>query len=397
MQKTIFYADRFVRYSANIVNCLQQILSDNKDYVIAFLGPDDKNIHFLSNQQISNARKVWTPGHYVRRIYKYIKNKKPDLIHFSFELRTFGTVKSAIRFPLLLFLISRTRTKIVVTLHNILIFKKKSEWAIVEDLHFKIPKFLLINLLSLFIKTICKFSNEIVVTTHANKIGLAEFYGINIKKIKVIPEGFSTEEKPINLKKKEKFLEQFNNKKIILAFGVITPRKGLVNIIKAFRKINERLPNHILVIAGRTNPDFNFYENMLHQLSKNLNLDKKIFFTGFVDNDEVEILFDMAEIVLYLYHPSPAGTGALSFAIQHGKAAIVSNTDTFKEVLGENEALFVEPNDEIHIANTIFELATNEKLRNQLQQKIRAIVANRSWNQVAQEHFDLYKKILSKV
>jgi len=395
MQKRIFYADRFVRYSVIIFECLQQIVSRNKDYEIIFLGPDDKNIHFLSNQQISNAKKVWTPGHYVRKIYKYIKNHKPDLIHFSFELRTFGTVKSAIRFPLLLYLISRTRTKIVVTLHNILIFKKKSEWTVVEDLHFKIPKFLLINLVRLFIKTICKFSNEIVVTTHANKVGLAEFYGVNIKKIKVIPEGFSTEEKPINLQKKEKFLKQFNNKKIILAFGVITPRKGLVNIIKAFRKINERLPNHILVIAGRTNPDFNFYENMLHQLSKNLNLDKKIFFTGFVDNDEVEILFDVAEIVLYVYHPSPAGTGALSFAIQHGKAAIVSKTDTFKEVLGENEALFVDPDDEKQLADTILELATNKNLRSQLQQKIKAIVDRRSWNEVAHDHLNLYEKILA--
>lgn len=395
MAKKIFYADRFVRYSAIIFECLQQIVSRNKDYEIIFLGPDDKNIHFLSNQQISNAKKVWTPGHYVRKIYKYIKNHKPDLIHFSFELRTFGTVKSAIRFPLLLYLISRTRTKIVVTLHNILIFKKKSEWTVVEDLHFKIPKFLLINLVRLFIKTICKFSNEIVVTTHANKVGLAEFYGVNIKKIKVIPEGFSTEEKPINLQKKEKFLKQFNNKKIILAFGVITPRKGLVNIINAFRKINEGLPNHILVIGGRTNPDFNFYENMLHQLSKNLNLDKKIFFTGFVDNDEVEILFDVAEITLYVYHPSPAGTGALSYAIQHGKPAIVSKTDTFKEVLGENEALFVDPDDEKQLADTILELATNKNLRSQLQQKIKAIVDRRSWNEVAHDHLNLYEKILA--
>jgi len=395
MAKKIFYADRFVRYSAIIFECLQQIVSRNKDYEIIFLGPDDKNIHFLSNQQISNARKVWTPGHYVRKIYKYIKNQKPDLIHFSFEFRTFGSFKSAIRFPLLLFLISRTKTKIVVTFHNILVIKKKSEWEIVEDLPFKIPKFLLIILVRIFIKTICKFSNEIVVTTHANKAGLVEFYGVNKEKIEVIPEGFSPVEKSFNLQKKEKFLQKFDDKKIILCFGVITPRKGLVNIIKAFKKINEKLPNHILVIAGRTNPEFEYYENMLHQLSKNLNLERKIFFTGYIDNEEVEVLFDMAEITLYVYCPSLAGTGALSYAIQHGKPTIVSKTDTFKEVLGNNEALFVDPDDEKQLADTILELATNKNLRSQLQQKIKAVVDRRSWNEVAHEQLNLYKKILA--
>ena len=395
MQKRIFYADRFVRYSVIIFECLQQIVSKNKDYEIIFLGPDDKNIHFLSNQQISNLRKVWTPGHYVRKIFKYVKNYKPDLIHFSFELRTFGTVKSAIRFPLLLYLISRTRTKIVVTLHNILIFKKKSEWTVVEDLPLKIPKFLLIIFVKLFFKTICKLSHKIVVTTRANKVGLTEFYRVDKGKIEVIPEGFSQVKKPINLQKKEKFLRQFKEKKIILSFGIISPRKGLVSIIKAYRTINKKLPNHILVIAGIATPGFEYYENMLHQLSKTLNLEEKIFFTGFIDYGEVELLFDMAEITLYVYRPSLAGTGALSFAIQHGKPTIVSRTETFKEVLGENDALFVEPEDEIQLANTILELATNEKLRNQLKQKIKAIVANRSWNEVAHEFYNLYEKILA--
>jgi len=395
MPKKIFYADRFVRYSAIIFECLQQIVSRNKDYEIIFLGPDDKNIHFLSNQKISNARKVWTPGHYVRKMYKYIKNQKPDLIHFSFELRTFGSLKSAIRFPLLLFLISRTRTKIVVILHNILIFKKNSEWVIFEDLPFKIPKFLIIILVRIFIKTICKFSNKIVVLTQANKLGLIEFYGINKEKIEIIPVGYSSVEKPINLQKKEKFLRQFNDKKIILCFGNITPRKGLENIIKAFKKINEKLPNHILVIAGMATPGFEYYGNMLHQLSKTLNLEEKIFFTGFIDNDEVEMLFDMAEITLYVYCLSIVGSGALIFAIEHGKPAIVSRTETFKEALRENDALFVDPENQIQLSNAILELSTNENLRNQLQQNMKTIVATRSWNEVAHEFYNLYEKILA--
>lgn len=393
MSIKIFYIDRFVRYSAKILNSIEQI-NQNDEFKMLFLGPDDKNSHWLSTQIIPNSQKVWTRGQYVRKLYRFTKLHKPDIVHISFELRTFGNLLSAIRFPVLLFLLKLTRTKVIITLHNILAFKSNNEWKTIEDIPIKIPSFFVRVFSKWFIKIICSLCDKIIVTTNAGKQGLEEFYGINKEKILVIREGFDDFVGPINNQKKQKFSDLFNGKKIILAFGVITPRKGLENAIMAFKKVHKMLPEHILVIAGSTNSEFKNYESGLHKLVTDLELEKQIIFTGFVDNDEVEILFSMAEIILYVYQPSVAGTGALSFAIQHGKAVIVTEIDTFTEILGKNDAFYVRPNDEKQICEAMLKIGNDRDLRNKLETSIKKILKTRSWHDNATEHLKLYKEII---
>ena len=393
MTKRIYYIDAFTRISHNIFLRMQDLITETKrDFKIFFLGPDEKYSYFLSNWEVENAIRVWTKGHYVKKIYGYIKKNKPDIIQFSFELRTFGTLKSAIKFPILLYLIKSLDVKAVVTMHNILVFRENSKWTVVGDSPLKIPHGILVILIKIFIKSICRFSSKIVVTTEAGKKGLIEYYGVDQDKIEVIREGFS-DNPPINLEKKKKFVTQFKEKKTILCFGVITPRKGLTTVINAFSKIHEKLPDHILVIAGKASPEFQYYENILRQMSKDLKLDEKIFFTGFVDNDEIEILFDMAQMALFIYQPSVAGSGAIHFAVQHGIPVIVSRTDTFVEVLKDDEAIFVDPNNEDKLGEAILKLASDEKMRNSLQQGLKAI-GSRTWRNVAEDYLMLYEKII---
>ena len=392
MTKKIYYIDAFTRASHNIFLCMQDLITETKrDFKIFFLGPDEKFSYFTSNWKVENAIQIWTKGHYVRKIYGYIKKNKPDIIQFGFELRTFGTLKSAIKFPILLYLIKNLNIKTVITMHAILVFRENSKWVVLGDSPMKIPHGILVILVKVFIKSICRLSSKIVVATEAGREGLNEFYGVDKHKIEVIREGFSDTPR-VNLEKKKKFVTQFKEKKIILCFGVITPRKGLTTVIKAFSKIHEKLPDHILVIAGKASPEFQYYENMLHQISKDLKLDQKVFFTGFVDNDEIEIIFDLAQMALFLYLPSAAGSGAIHFAVQHGIPVIVSRVDSFTEVLNAQEAMFVEPENKDQLGEAILKLASDEKLRNSLQQRLKA-TSNRTWRIVAEEYLTLYEKV----
>ena len=392
MTKKVYFIDAFTRNSHNIFLCMQDLIAETKKCVqIFFLGPDEKFSYFLSNWKVEDAIHVWTKGHYVRKIYDYIKKNKPNIIQFSFELRTFGTLTSAIKFPILLYLIKKMNIRTVVTMHNILVFRENAKWVVVGDSPIKIPHSLLVILVKIFIKSICNFSSKIIVTTEAGRQGLMEFYGVDQHKIEVIREGFSDTPQQ-NIEKKKKFVAQFKEKKIILCFGVITPRKGLMTVINAFGKIHEKLSDHIIVIAGKASPEFQYYEDMLRQISKNLKVDQKVFFTGFVDNDEIEILFDMAQMALYVYQLSAAGSGALHFAAQHSIPVIVSKTDTFTEILKEDQAIFIEPDNEDQLGVAILKLASDEKLRNYLQHGIKKI-SSRTWRNVAEDYLTLYEEI----
>jgi len=100
----------------------------------------------------------------------------------------------------------------------------------------------------------------------------------------------------------------------------------------------------------------------------------------------------MAQMALYVYQLSAAGSGALHFAAQHSIPVIVSKTDTFTEILKEDQAIFIEPDNEDQLGVAILKLASDEKLRNYLQHGIKKI-SSRTWRNVAEDYLTLYEEI----
>jgi len=132
MEKKIFLVDGLItRTAAQVFEYLGDIISNNKDYETFFLCPADTNVKWPYPNQPKNVKRVWLDGHYVRKLLEFFKVNNPSVIHFFFELRTFGSLKSAIKFPLLLFLL-RKQSKIVLTVYNPLIDRKESEWTLVQ-------------------------------------------------------------------------------------------------------------------------------------------------------------------------------------------------------------------------------------------------------------------------
>ena len=181
---------------------------------------------------------------------------------------------------------------------------------------------------------------------------------------------------------------------MILCFGVISPRKGQDVIIKAFEKIEHSLPNHILVIAGKAPNEFYYYEKNLHKISENLKKKNKIYFTGLVDDDEIDILFDLSEVAMYLYRPMSSSTYALTYALQYEKPVIASKLETFFEILGKDYPLLVDFDDIESLANSIQVLCNNADMQHDLKQKMGLLKKQFSWNNSAKKNLEIYKKLL---
>ena len=391
MKKKVFFVDRYISYSTNLFRSLEQICPTN-ELDLSFIGPKQVNLEKFSTNILPNTKRIWTPNSYNKQIYDFIKKEKPDLTHFSFELKTYGKISSLWKFPYLLFLL-KNRTKIVLTLHNILVFNINGQWDIQSYFLKKIPKFLIKFFLKIFFKIICDFSEKIIVGTFIGKKALIEFYGIEEKKIEVVQFGIS-EKNQINISKQDRFQKLFLNKKIILCFGVISPRKGQDVIIKAFDKIEHSLPNHILVIAGKAPNEFSSYEKDLHKISENLKRKNKIYFTGLIDDDEIDILFDLSEIAMYLYRPMSSSTYALTYALQYEKPVIASKLETFFEILGKDYPLLVDFDDIESLANSIQSLCNNALMQRDLKQKIQLLKKQFSWKKSAEKNLEIYKKLL---
>ena len=395
MKKKIFFIDGLINISAaQIFSFLQKIISDKKDFELFFLSSKNDEAKWPYTQFPLNLIRMWENDSYVRKLFTFFKNNKSSVIHLFFELRMFGTLKSAIRFPFLLYLLKRTNAKIILTLYNPFIFRKENRWQIIDNVPFNIPTFIMKVLIHLYVKSICGSSHKIIVENNIVKSVLVEYFDITSDKIIVINHGVPQDKRVILTTAREKYHDKFSNKKIILCFGVISPRKGQSNAIRAFKIIEDKLPNHILVIAGRRTPEFQLYEKSLLNTIAELNLQKKVFFLGEIGEEEVNVLFEISDIALFPYHPAIYGSGAFSFALQYEKPSIVTSIDTFKEILGDDGGIFVDPNDDEQLAEAIFKLSTDFKLREEIMDNMKTISKSRSCDIVASKHFEIYKQIL---
>jgi len=393
----IFFADRLMSHSLTTVNCMEKLVLEKEKCRFYFIGPDKKFPYEASDISVKNFKIGWTKNHFVRSLYKLIRNEKPDLVHFTLDPRTFGKITSTLKLPFLLFLVRRRNTKVVITLRSFGVYKLNSKWLIPDYVPYKIPKSVIKIFFKFFIKSISYFCDKVVVETSEGKNALLDFYNLRENKVELIHFlGMPINFKQLNSQKKDKLQKKFLNKEIILCFGFISSRKGQMFAIQSFAKIASKIPNHVLVIAGKPSDGFEWYYKELQKEVKALHLEDRIIFSGFLDEEDIEVLFEMAEIALFVYKQFSSSPSTIVYAIKHKIPCIVSNLSCFVEVLGDRGALYVDPENFDDLSNAILKLATEPSLVNELKQQAKGLAKKYTWEEVALNHLKLYSKLLEK-
>jgi len=375
-------------YSCNLARELSKIL---KGKGIVFLyGPKNS-----TSKQIGYCiyRRVWSPFLYPIQIIKQAIRDKVKILHIQFEFVTFGKFYVSILVIPLIALSKLLNFKVVVTLHGPVFPKNMSE-EIINNLlpsSSKILVYLTVFYIILFYKLVNFLSSKIIV--HA-KIFQRWLFTYGIKNCIVIPHGVIDAAPMINHVKLNSWSSCFHDKKIILYFGVLSPRKGLEYLIRSFQEIASNFPESVLIIAGYEPYYYQNYKKSLEELIKSLGLEHKVFFTGFIEDEDVHILFSMAEIIVLPYIYSVSASGPLSIAIQHRKPIVATKTAFFSEILlNRCDAILIPPRDARALTKAIAKLLEDSSTREILSKNL-AIKAHRySWQRIAEntlkEYFDL--------
>jgi glycosyltransferase involved in cell wall biosynthesis len=175
------------------------------------------------------------------------------------------TTLSLLENPNLVNILSKRNDKIVVSVRN---FISKSSNGFYGKVH---------NLLT---KMLYNKADAIVVVSKAIKGDMIKSFGLKEKKIKVIYNPYDVE-KIAQLAKEtieDVYSSIFENPTIITA-GRLTKQKGQWHLIRAFKKVKEKIPNAKLVILGQGD-----LENYLKELAKELDLEHDVHFLGFQQN-----------------------------------------------------------------------------------------------------------------
>jgi len=210
-----------------------------------------------------------------------------------------------------------------------------------------------------------------------------KLFKISKGKIKIIPEGVDLEKFNRNVDASD-INEKLGNERKILFVGNLHPSKGVHFLIKSFALVKSKINDVKLVIVG-DGP----LKNYLINLTKRLNLEKDVFFTGFVNDEELPKYYASCDI--FASASVLEGFGLIFLeAMALGKPIVAFNLASIPEVVGNAGILIDEINHE-KFANAIIELLKNDELYKEKSQ----IAFNRaklfSWEKIAEQFIKIIK------
>ncbi len=245
-----------------------------------------------------------------------------------------------------------------------------------------------------------KMLNDADYLIAETEVGVKEYLEIdpslNKDKIIVISPPFDTDEfeqlPPVN-----KFRERYeipSNKKIIMFLGRVHHIKGNDFLIEAFAELCKSRQDCILAIVGSDDG----HMDECKAISKKLNIEDKVLFTGFIAGEDKNSALIDADIVVQMSRQEQ-GAWAPFEAVLCGTPIIVSEHtgagEDVKRVNAGKTVPFGEVNNLSNMINTILE-NYNDALK--VTQNARTfILDNMSMNARAYEYIEVYKKaILNK-
>ncbi len=216
------------------------------------------------------------------------------------------------------------------------------------------------------IHKIAKYSDRFLVMSHKAIDILKDIYALSNIRIEFVPHGVPD----VSFEKPGVFNRLFglNEYDVILTFGLLSPNKGIENMIKAMPRIVKKHPKVVYVVLGQTHPNVKenegeAYRHGLQQLVNSLDLQKHVaFHKYFVTNDTLMQYLQTAKVYVMPYlNKEQITSGALAFALGAG-AAIVSTPFWYaKEVLSDGRGRLVPFNDPDAISDEVIKLLDDNK------------------------------------
>ncbi len=283
------------------------------------------------NYKIIRPKRLWTTISLPLALFK--EKEKPDLFFSpTHYIPRFSNVKKVA----LIFDLS--------FLHFPQYFQRKDLWKLTNATMF-----------------IAKNASHIITISNSSKQDIIKTYGVDKGKVTVAYPGYSEELFYIdkNQTKIDSIKSKYNIEgEYVIFVGTIQPRKNLIKLISVFSKID----NLKLVIVGKTTGlgrQAWMFEDILKR-PRQLGIEDKVIFTGFIPDNEINILLNGASAFILPSLWEGFGMPVLD-AMAVGCPVIVSNISSLPEVVG-NAGLLVDPNSENQIEQAIRTITTDKKL-----------------------------------
>jgi glycosyltransferase involved in cell wall biosynthesis len=310
---------------------------------------------------------------YLKAANKLNRLKRVKLINIQHEFGIFGGDYGA---HLLLFL-AKINKPVVTTLHTVLPNPDAKMLGVVQG--------------------IMKYSKGIIVMTRSSKEILEKDYGLDGKRIQVIPHGIH--HVPHTTSEKAKSVFGFSGKITLSTFGLLSPSKGIEYVIEALPPVVKKFPNVRFMVAGVTHPvvlgkEGENYRNSLTKRVRQLGLNSYVsFYNTYFDINKLLQFLEATDIYLSpSLDPQQTVSGTLSYALGSGRPVISTAFAQAKQDITGEVGVLVDFKNPPSFSAAIIKLANNQKLGLQMGKNAYFRTRHMTWENVAHSYIKYFSQ-----
>jgi glycosyltransferase involved in cell wall biosynthesis len=308
-----------------------------------------------------------------QRAAEFLNFNGNDLVCLQHEYGIFGGPAGRH----ILTLLRRLRMPLVTTLHTVLREPDRNQRAVLEE--------------------IAQLSDRLIVMSEHAADLLHEVYDIPRGKVDVIPHGVPD----LPFMDPNYFKDQFGTegKSVLLTFGLLSPNKGVENVIGALPAILARHPELVYIVSGATHPHIKRregerYRDSLRALAERLGVGSHVIFNNrFVSAEELTEHVGAADIYITPYRQeAQVVSGTLAIAIGAGKAIVSTPYWHAKELLADRRGVLVPFDDPAAIADATIALLDNDAERHAMRKRAYLYSRATTWPKTARAYMASFQR-----
>src|SRR4026207_1988515 len=272
-----------------------------------------------------------------QRAADFLNISNVDVVNLQHEFGIYGGACGSH----VLALLRELKMPVVTTLHTILRSPTPEQRRVMQEL--------------------ISHSTRLVTMTRKGSELLQEVYGVAQEKIDLIPHGIPDMPFVDPNYYKDKF--GVEGKGVLLTFGLLSPNKGIENVLNALPEIVAEFSNLVYIVLGATHPNLvreqgETYRFSLERLAKAHHIQRHVIFHDrFVSIEELKEFIGAADLYVTPYlNEAQITSGTLSYAFGAGKAVISTPYWHAEELLGEDRGVIVPFGDRTAIAREVIGL-----------------------------------------
>src|ERR1700741_3533851 len=275
----------------------------------------------------------------------------------------------------ILHLLHGLKMPVVTTLHTVLREPNPDQMLVMEE--------------------IAELSDRLIVMSQLSSQFLQEIFKVPGSKIDMVPHGVPD----LPFLDPNFYKDRFGveGKAVLLTFGLLSPNKGIENVIKALPQILSKHKNVSFIVAGATHPPIlrregDKYRAGLHALAKEVGVEAQVIFHNrFVSPEEMVEFIGAADIYITPYqHEAQVVSGTLAYALGAGKAIISTPYWHAIELLDDRRGALVPFQNPEAIARKTVELLDTPAIRHAMRKRAYLYSRGMVWKKVAQGYMESF-------